>query len=387
MNISHISCCGCGACTHVCPKNCINFKYDGEGFLKATAQDHLCINCGKCLKVCPINNSSKNLNQTISSYMGYNNDNDIKKRSTSGGIFYELGKAVVLSGGVVYGAAYAEDLSINHIRIDNINDLAKLQGSKYAQSRVHQCYPYIKTDLENGKTVLFSGTPCQVSAVKNLFSKSFEKQLITIDLICHGVPSQKLFLDYIKFIEKIKKFKILKYQFRCKEKSSDLISYNTKISVDKKNQYKQIIIDGNEDPYVLRFLSNCLQANTCYSCSYAQEKRCSDITLGDFWGFEKSFPEKTEIGKNGISLVLANTNIGLELLRKLENITLETISREDYINYNSHLSKPSQKNEFRDVLYKNYSKYGFTKSFYNKYFLPYKYKEYFLKRRILGWLK
>ncbi len=389
MNVSQINCCGCGACAEVCPKNCIKLTHNNEGFLKAEINANLCINCGLCLKACPIN-ATGNFNTTISAFHGYNNDEKVKSNSTSGGIFYEIAKSVILNDGVVYGAAYKNDLSIGHVRVDNITDLVRLQGSKYAQSTVNKCYSDIKTDLEDGKTVLFSGTPCQVAAVNNLFKSQFAAQLLTVDLICHGVPSQKLFTDYIKYIEKSKKSKIKSYQFRCKEKSTDFISYNTKIVFLKAKNPKTIIIDGNEDPYVLRFLSNSLQNNICFECPFSTESRCSDITLGDFWGFEKAFPEKENIGKKGISLILVNSSLGADLVDNISNVTRKKIQRDDYIAYNSHLTKPATKNNQRDILYNHYAESGFTKTFYNKYFLPHKYKEYILKRRIwrlIKWIK
>lgn len=389
MNITNINCCGCGACAEICPQKCITLSHNQEGFLKAQIDATICVNCGFCLKTCPIENITSH-NDTVCAYFGYNNDKNIKNNSTSGGVFYEIAKSFILNNGIVYGATYNTDFSIHHIRVDNLDDLTKLQGSKYAQSAVNECYDDIKKDLENGKSVLFSGTPCQVAAINNLFKLQFSKQLFTIDLICHGVPSQKLFTDYIRHIEKSKNSKINSYQFRCKEHSTNFISYNTKIIFQKSNKNKTIIIDGNEDPYILRFLSNSLQNDICFKCPFATETRCSDITLGDFWGFEKAFPEKAAIGKDGISLILVNSTLASKLLDKLTNVTIEKIERNDYINYNSHLSKPAIKNNQRDNLYANYVKNGFTKTFYNKYFLPHKYKEYILKRRIwrlIKWIK
>ena len=389
MNISHINCCGCGACVKACPQKCISYKYNIEGFLKAEIESDACIGCGLCLKICPVNDFI-DFNDTISAYIGYTNDEQTRNNSTSGGVFFEIAKSVILEGGVVYGAAYESDFSIKHIRVDNLIELKKLQGSKYAQSNICGCHALIESDLKNGKTVLFSGTPCQVAAVNKLFKSRFTSKLLTVDLICHGVPSQKLFTDYVKYIEKTKKAKVKSYQFRCKEKSTDLISYNTKIVLQNKKDLKTEIIDGNEDPFVLRFLSNSLQNEVCFECPFAIEKRCSDITLGDFWGFEKVFPEKTEILKKGISLILTNTLLGSDLLDAVSNITVEKILRDEYIHYNSHLSKPSFENQQRDTLYKHYVQYGFSKKFYNKYFLPHKYKEYILKRRIwrlIRWIK
>lgn len=386
MNISNVNCCGCGACSEICPKNCITIVQNGEGFFQASVNFDQCIDCGKCLISCPIN-SPDNSNATLSAYLGYHNDDFIKINSTSGGIFYEIAKRFLLNNGIVYGAAYLNGFSVQHIRISNIDDLSKLQGSKYAQSKLDSSYNALKEDLKSGKYVLFSGTPCQISAVKNLFYEKYKNQLITIDLICHGVPSSKLFSDYIKYLEKKKKSKIIKYQFRCKENSTELMSYNTKITYNHKGKTIDSIIDGNEDPFVLRFLSNCLQLNSCYDCPFTKENRCSDITLGDFWGVEKTFPEKINIAQKGISLVLANTKVGEFMLKKLTNVYLEKIHKSDYIDYNKHLTSPSNKNPERDVLYSYYSKYGFSKMFYNNYFLPYKFKEYILKRKILRCLK
>lgn len=375
MNINNMNCNGCGACQSVCPLACISMETNDEGFLKAKASSK-CINCGICKQNCSMQRQVNNLSKPVVSYAAFSLNEEVRINSSSGGVFTQLALEVLKKQGIVYGAAFDHNFNLTHKRIDKEEDLYKLSGSKYLQSFAYKSYQNVLNDLNEKKIVLFSGTPCQIYGLKKFLGKEFD-ELITIDLICHGVPSQKLFKDYCMFIEKINKKKLLEYKFRCKEKYNNTINYTTKLVFeDGKSKY----IDGEEDIYTLRYLTNSLQSNSCFDCKFCNLDRVSDLTLGDYWGYNKIFKNSEEL--TGVSLVLVNSKKGKKLLESLNNISLKETKEEDFLKYNHHLYKPANKSTDRDELYKSYVKNGFSLKFYIINFLSKKYGLYVLKRKI-----
>lgn len=384
MNINNVNCTGCGACLNICPYKCINIKTTEEGFLKAIANNEFCIKCGKCLTVCATERENLSQNKPIKMYAGYADDSEIRQVSTSGGIFSCLAAKIIKKGGVVYGAAFTKEGKLEHIRIQSLSEIGRLRGTKYLQSNATKCFDKIKKDLDEGRFVLFSGTPCQVYGLKT-FMKGGTDRLYTIDLICHGVPSASFFYDYRKYQEKKFKGEIIEYFFRNKEHPNDEISYTVKLLIKQGEKIKKIYISGDEDPYTLRFIGNALQNTACYECKFANMDRVGDITLGDYWGGKQVHPELSAI--NGISLILINSQNGNELINSLNNVKLILTSEEKAIEMNAHLCSPSKANEDRDIIYAKYASMGFSKKFYNKYFLPKGYRTYIIKRYIRSKLK
>lgn len=184
-------CCGCYACYNICPKKCISMKADEEGFWYSVIEQNKCVNCNLCEKVCPIINPVNRGNSLKLSYAVKNKDEDIRLRSSSGGMFYLLAEDTIKQNGLVYGAAFDKDFSVKHIGIDKISEIELLQGSKYLQSSIGDTYKHVKNDLRENKQVLFTGTPCQVEGLKSFLGKE-EENLITMDFICHGVPSPSI---------------------------------------------------------------------------------------------------------------------------------------------------------------------------------------------------
>lgn len=313
--VSKDECCGCSGCKQICPKSAITMIENEEGFKYPKINIEKCINCGLCKKICPVLNYSpinKEEDDFPIAYAAKNQINDEILKSSSGGIFTSIANYILSKKGIVYGAAYVDKFSVKHIRISNRNELFKLQGSKYVQSDIDNIYKYVKEDLENDFNVLFSGTPCQVKGLYNFLKKDYKK-LITCDLVCHGVPSQKIFNKYINYLENKYNKKIKKYDFRNKEKRG--WSLTSKITFED-NTIKYI--NSDFDPYYDNFLNCNIYRESCYNCKFCNIKRCSDITLADYWGILSIHNEF--YNEKGVSLILINTKRGADLFNKLNNI-------------------------------------------------------------------
>ena len=208
-------CCGCRACEQVCPKQAIVMETDDEGFLYPKIDACKCINCGLCNKVCPIEVGNISVEHPLAVYAAQYQNNKVLNNSSSGGIFSLIANYVFSKYGVVYGAAFDDDMYLQHIRITDIEELNKLRGSKYVQSDIEDTYKQAKTDLENGALVYFTGTPCQIQGLK-LFLRKHYANLLTTDLVCHGTPSYKVFANTLREIEAKKHGRIYSYLFRDK---------------------------------------------------------------------------------------------------------------------------------------------------------------------------
>lgn len=383
--ISKNDCCGCGACTQKCPKNAIKMKEDSEGFLYPEIDSKKCINCGLCKKICPvINHKIEDMNDFPKTYAVKNKNTDEILKSSSGGVFILLAKYVIDKKGVVYGAAYDEDNNINHVAIDKEQDLIKLQGSKYVQSNTTVIYKDVKKKLDENRLVLFSGTPCQIRGLKNFLIKKYTN-LLTCDIVCHGVPSQKLFKIYLGYIEKKYNKKISKYDFRNKEKKG--WGLTAKITfTDGTKKY----INSDFDPYYSNFLNCNTYRESCYNCKFASIKRDSDITLADYWGVLSIHNEFYD--EKGVSLILVNSNKGEELINQIKNnINIIKTDLNYAITRNKNLERPSMRPEKRNVIYRNIDilpndefiknnlTYKITAKKIVKIFIPNKLKKYIMK--------
>lgn len=214
-HVSADKCCGCGACSQICPVSAINMTEDEYGFRGPVVDNALCVGCGLCMKSCPMLHSEEGRRHPIRSYAATNAAPEKSFLCSSGGIFSALAEFIVNDGGVVCGAAFIDGLKLYHIMVDNLEDLEKLKKSKYVQSNTNDIFKKVKKSLKDGKTVLFSGTPCQVRALYSFLGEAKTSGLLTVDVVCHGVPSQKLFDDYIDEFQK-KNGKIDCYTFRAK---------------------------------------------------------------------------------------------------------------------------------------------------------------------------
>lgn len=358
-----VNCCACGACLNECPMGAIDMKYNEEGFLYPRINKALCIGCGKCTKVCAYQNDIYKLCSPKKIYAAISNNTDLKK-SASGGVFASLAKEMILQGGIVYGVSYVETedgLSVRHTCVGNIDQLESILGSKYIQSHAEKVFREVRTHLKAGKKVLFSGTPCQVAALK-AFVKNDYASLFTIDIICHGVPSDKWFSEYIELIEKKFSIKIRKFIFRDKTTGWGLRGkYEYELTTGKRKQKSFIT---QESSYYYLFLQNIIDRPNCYTCKYASSKRTGDITIGDYWGIEKEHGreilDNNIIVKNGVSCLLVNNSRGEELISKfgtklrLINSTFEQVAR-----YNEQLNKPSKPRGDREKILNIYRQLGY----------------------------
>lgn len=335
-------CCGCGACEQLCPKNCITFEYDSEGFLYPQVNADLCTDCGLCAKRCPITSDVKR-GKNPEVYAAKYTDRDTVFNSTSGGIFISLALNVLEKGGIVFGCAYDENLVANHIAVESKDELYRLQSSKYVQSETRGIFAKVKKELENGREVLFSGTGCQAAGLKAFLNKDYPNLLIA-DIVCHGVPSPKLFAKYVDFMGKKLGGKLTEYNFRSKEKRGWDLYY--KASNDKKSKSDY----GFFDAYYNAFLTCKTYRESCYSCKFANSERAGDITLADYWGIQKIHPEFFD--NNGVSLVLVNSERGRKAWEEISgNVKAIPSTIEKAAVQNINLVAPSKRPSCRDSIY------------------------------------
>lgn len=359
-------CCGCEACVNICPQKAIEMVEDEYGYKYPKINYEKCVSCGLCKRTCAYQNESE-FNENMNTYVGVTNNVEMLMKSASGGIFAQIATNIIDKNGVVYGCSLEKEnerLTPKHIRIDKIDELEKLQGSKYVQSDMNNIYKLIQEDLKKEKTVLFSGTPCQVSALKKFIGNNHRGKLYTIDIICHGVPNKKMFQDYIAFIEKNKNYKVTNFTFRDKTKGWGL---NARIDyIDRKNNKKYKLLTSHFSSYYQLFLNSEIYRESCYSCKYAGQKRVGDITIGDFWGIEKEHPNylKNNGGafkeENGISCILVNNKNGKEIISNYcIGINIEESDYRKVSRHNKQLNRPSKKSDCREDILEKYKNNGY----------------------------
>ena len=314
-------CCGCGACLQVCPAKAISLEEDSFGFRYSKIDSSLCVDCGKCKRVCPAINSEER-GSIPRVFSAYAKSQEKRGRGSSGGVFGLLAEKVINSGGVVYGAAFDDNLKIRHIGVTSLQELAPVLKSKYVQSDVGNTFLHVQKNLKEGKTVLFCGTPCQCLALNNLIGGNRER-LMLVDFICHGVPSQKMFDNAVASWQNSHNKKIEKFSFRHKSlidsKESGLRHWKLTTSDGKLHSGRSI-----KFPFYYAYLQYLFFRPSCYSCRYAKTDRVTDLTLGDFWGLRKIECDITMKDFNkGFSMVMANNARGQRFLDSLEIGTKE----------------------------------------------------------------
>lgn len=358
-------CTGCMACVNICPKNAAYVSIDAEGFLRPKINEELCINCGKCNNVCPIINPIKKEIVKQNVYACWSNDKKVRRESTSGGIFTEMSKIVLNNKGVVFGVAIDENLVVRHICIDDIKDLHRLRGSKYVQSQIDDSYKKVKEYLDKKIQVLFSGTPCQIAGLYAYLGKDYEN-LYTCDLVCHGVPSPKVYKSYIDHIKNKYNADIVDIKFR--DKKISWTYFNMKILFKNGRTYTEGYF---KDPYILGFLRDNFLRPSCYNCQYTNTTRIGDITIADFWGY-KSTDKKNKNNDKGISLAILNTNKGKIFFNSFKKaLSFYERSLEEAVNGNPCLSRSFSVPKTRDEFWKDYNAMNFDKII-EKYMLPQK---------------
>ena len=339
------NCTGCQACRLVCPGNNISMAMDNEGFLVPEIDRSRCLDCGQCALRCPQNNRPEFTHNTVLKVLAARyKDDEVLSRSASGGAFAGMAlKVLETQGNAVFGCAFDKDFAAKHVCATDIKDIEPMQSSKYVQSDVGDTYAQAKNLLENGKTVLYSGTPCQIAGLYAYMGKDHEN-LLTADLMCHGVSSPLLFRRYIAWMERKLGGRITHYNFRYK---SGKIGWSpkcvTQIKTDSKVRYIERAVDSYSHDHSNYTLREC-----CYKCKYTNADRVGDITLGDFWGIENVDPGFFD--RRGVSAICINTLKGERLLNKacddfhlVEN-AFKNIS-------NMCLYEPTPRPKMRDIAY------------------------------------
>lgn len=308
------NCCGCYACVNVCPKDCISMEEDSEGFNYPCVDKSKCVDCTLCEKVCPIINKDKvaqGSNEENNTYVAYTKNATVRKNSSSGGMFTELAESVLKNNGVVFGCAFDDDFNAHHIMVNNSSDLEKLRGSKYIQSHIENTYEEAERLLKNGQLVLFSGVACQIAGLNSYLRKDYNN-LITVDVLCHGVPSGKAWRKYIDDNQKRHNAKLNKYYFRNKDNGWKVFTVK-QMYMDNQGESSPF----NKDSFMQLFLGEVCLRPSCHNCRFKDIRRPSDITLGDCWGVQNYMPEMDD--DKGTSVVIAHTKKGVNILNSVKN--------------------------------------------------------------------
>lgn len=342
-------CTGCGVCSEVCPKNCISMEYDVEGFLYPTIDETKCIDCKKCISVCHYQKKADHpwMSDNPICYASYGKDVSRLKEASSGGVFELLANRIIDTGGIVYGAYLDQELVVRHGRATSSEGIKKFRKSKYLQSNMTGIFCFIKKDLDNQKEVLFSGTPCQVAALYSFLGKKYNN-LITVDIVCHGVPSEYVFRRYICWVEE-------KYQKKVKD-----VCWRDKESGWRPNHISIVFDDrsvvsmtSNENPMQWGFLNDLYLRPSCYNCKYARIPRIGDITLGDFWGYEGELLVNND--NKGISMVVLSSKKGKELYDQISNRVIDEKSELQYcVRCSYHLTHPPKYNNKREEFMRDF---------------------------------
>lgn len=350
-------CCGCSACTNICPKKCITMHPDNEGFLYPKICKDICVDCGLCEIVCPVINQN-NARKPLYVYAAKNKNDGIRMQSSSGGVFTLLAEEIINAGGVVFGAKYDKNWNVVHSWTDTIEGIVDFRGSKYVQSIIGNTYSEVKTFLQENRKVLFSGTPCQIAGLKKFLRKEYEN-LLTVDIICHGVPSPMIWAEYLKFVTPDRRNII---QITMREKSC---SWRRSKMIIKNGEEYLYNGDSYENIYMKGFLSGLYLRPSCHSCKFKNGRSNSDITIGDCWGIEQISSEFDD--DKGISLIMLHSSRIINSLTDLEMLKKE-ISFEEGIAKNHAYINPTIEKQYRKDFWILYHKRGFiaVSSFINR---------------------
>lgn len=346
-------CTGCMACANACGKQAITININKEGFYRPQICSDLCVSCMHCENICPILHPVTSSHSIGQVYAAWHKDTKIRKESSSGGAFSAFAETIIEQDGIVVGAAYTDNLKVQHICITDKENLVRLRLSKYVQSEIGFVHQSIRKYLKQGKRVLFCGTPCQVAGIKALFPK--EEQLICMDFICHGVPSPMMLQHYIEWLTP-QIGEIIHINFRGKNKGW----YDALRSVTLKNG-KKVLLKGKKDAFWVGFNNNNNMQPICYQCRFVGMNRLADITIADFWGIGKQVPfgHKDEIEK-GVSMVLANNKHGLKFVEESKNkMTLIPRTLNEVFLRNQTILTPCKYPQNRSTFYSDLKRLSF----------------------------
>lgn len=359
MNISMFkNCANCGACYNVCPQDAISVKKD-ELFYRPIVDSQKCVDCGMCVKVCPVDQNIIGSN-TISAYAGWHKDDRVVMKSSSGGVFFGLAQIILNAGGIVYGASYSNDFKSVEFKSTEEISLSCLQKSKYVESLVGLSFKEIQKNLKDGRMVLFCGTPCQIAGLK-MFLKEENDLLLTCDFACGGLPSHKMYEDYVAWMEKKYHSEICHIDFR--PKTYGWSRYAIKAQFRNGREYNRL---GLEDPYIRSFLYGKYNVRDyCLKCKFSNH-HVSDITIADFWLYKEL--SDLDNSQDGISLILCNTPKGVKAVSSI---------RGDYLLKEIDVNSASYNNKYTETSEENYKKHEEFLLTYKNRGLHYTYRKFF----------
>lgn len=353
-----VNCVGCKACAEICPKKCIAMVEDKDGFLYPVVDKRQCVNCKLCEAVCPkqvVDFADKNNEQV---WVGVYKSAQTIYESSSGGAFTAIYEELLEQGYMVCGVKYDDTLKVIHDFAQTKKECEAFRKSKYVMSDTNGSFRKIADMLKEQKRVLFTGTPCQCAALKAFLSASHISlsNLVVVDLVCHGVPNQKIFDSYISELEERKGEKVHKYKFRNKEPEKGIANSRTAQIEFTSGKIEQE--NRQNDPYLRGYYSRLFYRPSCYVCEYARIERISDITIADAWGIEKVHSKWNPL--EGVSMILANSDKGKTLIPFLkEKMTLYEMTTEWAEKNNEQLRKPTEEHLYRKRFFRYWKKKGF----------------------------
>lgn len=349
----HISdkryCCGCAACVQICPKHCILFNEDERGFCYPQVEKDLCISCGLCEKVCPYLNTG-DPSIPIKVVSAINPNEEIRMKSSSGGIFTMLAVNTLNESGVVFGSCFDKSWEVKHKFIESVDEINVFRGAKYSQSVIGNTFKEVKSFLDQGRKVLFSGTGCQIAGLRLSLRKVYEN-LLTVEIACHGVPSPRVWREYLDFVTNGERARIKFISFR--DKRNGWNNYGIDITTTEGTFYEC----ASNNLYMQCFLRDLSLRPSCTNCPAKRGASGSDIIIGDFWGVESLRPEIFD--NKGCSLIIVNTHRGLDFINRL-NIKRTELSYEESYRYNPCLIQSSIESRYTSLFWNNFQKKGIS---------------------------
>ena len=367
-------CTGCGACVSVCPRGAVRMERDAEGFLYPAVDPALCVGCDLCEKRCPAGTAFPG---EPSAFRGYNTKEEVRARSSSGGVFSALAERTLKKGGAVFGAVFSEGFAVEHVGAVSRDGVLPMLGSKYVQSSAADALRDAARLLGRDTPVLFSGTPCQIAGLYALLGEARPERLLTVDFVCHGVPSPGVFASYLDWLEREHGAAVEAYSFRDKRRGWKDFSAAARFGDGREYAAAQ-----TEDPFLLGFLRNLYLRPSCHACTALRHGgHAADVTLADLWGARELWPEEDD--DRGLSLVFANTDKGRGALRECPELTLREIGDVRRLaRANPSIFAPAPAHAERARFFRGFSRRGFSPELVARCLRESRAKR--LKRRLLG---